>query len=93
MSDFGCAWSIKKGKFKAWGHEIDLFSLKGPVYIYGDFNARTGNAIDIIENDKFDEDFCLENQTTIPKRNSHDSSITKRGNELLDICTINDLLM
>ena len=79
--------------FTSVNDEIESFQKRGQVYIYGDFNARTAKEIDIIEQDKFDTSFGLQNQVNIPKRNSHDKQITSRGKEFLDICKINDIII
>ena len=51
----------------------------------GDLNARTGNERDFIEYDKFDISQHLPN--------SEDQIINTRGNELLDLCKLNDFLI
>ena len=77
--------------FTSVNDEIESFQRMGQVYIYGDFNA-TANETDIIEQDKFDTNFGLQNQVNVPKRNSHDKQITSRGKEFLDICKVNDII-
>ena len=79
--------------FTSVNEEIESFQRMGQVYIYGDFNARTAKEIDIIEQDKFDTNFYLQNQVNIPKRNSQDKQITSRGKEFLDICKINYIII
>ena len=78
--------------FTSVNEEIESFQRMGQVYM-GDFNARTAKEIDIIEQDKFDTNFYLQNQVNIPKRNSQDKQITSRGKEFLDICKINDIII
>ena len=67
--------------------------MMGQLYIYRDFNARTANETDIIEQDKFDTNFGLQNQVNVPKRNSHDKQIKSRGKEFLDTCKVNDIII
>ena len=55
--------------FKTVNEEIEYFQKRGQVYIYGDFNARTAKETDIIEQDKFDINFGLQNEVNTPKRN------------------------
>ena len=41
--------------------EINFFQKKGVTLVQGDLNARTGNAKDFIEYDKFIQQFGIEN--------------------------------
>ena len=70
---------------------LNFSKKKGPIYIFGDFNARTATEHDIIEQDKFDINFGMQNQKRMIKRNSLDEILTSRGKELIDICKINDI--
>ena len=59
----------------------------------GDLNARTANDKDYIESDKPDSYFGIENLSNQNLRNSEDENKNPRGNELLDVCKLNDMLI
>ena len=59
--------------------------------IQGDLNAKTGSLEDTITPDKSDELFELQIDRPPKKRNSRDSAVNPRGNELLDMCKSLDL--
>ena len=71
----------------------DVVSLqeRGDVMLLGDLNARTGNLEDTITPDESDELFELYLEHPPLKRNSQDSTVNSRGNELLDMCKSFDL--
>ena len=94
--------------FNMFNDEISHFSNKGTVLVQGDLNARISNNPDFITSGKVDhleevealsshftEGSILEeenDQEYIP-RNSEDRKENPRGNELLDICKINNLIV
>ena len=59
--------------------------------IQGDLNAKTGILEDTISPDKSDELFELSLNKPPPMRNSQDSAVNFRGNELVDMCKSLDL--
>ena len=79
--------------------DIMHFEQLGNVILQGDFNARTNNATDHTDNSKdgniFDLDEDLLNVTNPPNtRNSLDHApVNKRGQELLDLCKGQNLLI
>ena len=79
--------------FSAVNAEISHFSKKGLVLLQGDFNSRTGREKDYVEYDKSDMYFNVENFSNQSSRNSEDKGKNTRGNEFLDICKLNDLLI
>ena len=75
-------------------NEISIFSNKGKVLLLGDFNARTGNSSDFIENDStelnnFDfqnilpENYIIDNHIN---RNNQDKTCNSQGKDLLELC-------
>ena len=79
--------------FAAVNEEVIFFRKKGTVLLQGDLNARTGEEKDYIESDKTDTYLCVENLDNQNIRNSEDKHKNPRGNELLDICKLNDMLV
>ena len=79
--------------FSAVNDEVTHFSKKGLILLQGDLNGRTGQEKDYLEADKLDSQFCIENLDNQNMRNSEDKSKNTRGNELLDICKLNDMLI
>lgn len=77
---------------KSVNEEVYRFMNKGAVLIQGDFNARTASDKDFAE--FFEEDPILggkgESQVN---RNSEDKNKNPRGEELLDLCKLNNLLI
>ena len=70
---------------------ITFFKNKGNVIINGDFNAKTGNLEDTISPDKSDEEFNITFGNPPLRRNSQDTAVNGRGNEMLDMCKALDL--
>ena len=70
---------------------IEVLKQKGHILISGDLNARTGNLDDPLIPDKYDEEFHICINENPPRRNSQDSVINPRGNDLLDMCKSLDL--
>ena len=68
-----------------------VLGQKGDILLSGDLNARTGNLDDSIIPDKYDEEFLICINENPPKRNSQDSVVNPRGNDLLDMCKSLDL--
>ena len=96
--------STKTEFFSLVNDDIDKFRDKGAVLVQGDLNARTGNEQDFIQSDKFDNSLEIEIQisgTSLESenlnnklsRNSQDKTVNQRGNELLDLCKANDMLI
>ena len=79
--------------FSILNEEIRYFQKKGIVLLQGDLNARTAREKDYIESDKTDMFFGIHNSVDQNERNSEDSKKNPRGNELLDLCKINDILI
>ena len=79
--------------FTSLNEEINMFKKKGVVILQGDLNARTGNQKDFVEYDKFDEEMGVENLNNQCLRNSEDGNTNSRGQELLDVCKLNDFLI
>ena len=79
--------------FTTFNEEIRKFKKKGVTLVQGDFNARTACEKDFIEADKSDSLFGLENLGNQNLRNSEDQNKNPRGNELLDVCKLNDMLI
>ena len=79
--------------FTAINDEVAHFSKKGIVLLQGDLNGRTGEDKDYVEADKSDETLCIENFDNQNMRNSEDKTKNPRGNQLLDICKLNDMLI
>ena len=75
--------------------EIAHYNKKGQVMIQGDLNGRTGEELDFVEADKFDSDLGLDNMNFENQRprNSEDRTKNKRGEEILDLCKMNDLMI
>lgn len=73
--------------------EILRFKEKGQVIIQGDLNARRGQIIDFISDDKYDDTFGIENSDLQTIRNSEDTRSNKRGRDLLDFCKTNDFII
>ena len=74
-------------------NDIAKFSNEDYVILSGDFNARTGSALDHIEEDASvhipgDMPILKHN---LKKRNNYDNQINDRGKTLLDICKTCDL--
>ena len=85
---------VKKNLFEILNEESKKFEKLGDVVMVRDFNARTGQNNDFIQPDPFLEellDFPLANYgKSLPPRNSEDSTVNKRGDELLDFCKTNE---
>ena len=79
--------------FTEINEEITYFRKKGTVLVQGDLNARFGREQEYIEPDKSDAQFGVESPDTHSIRNSEDQNKNTRGNELLDICKLNDMLI
>ena len=81
---------VKKNLWDILNEESKKFETLGDVIMVGDFNARTGHKNDFIQPDPFLEDLLdlpLANYgKSLPPRNSEDSTVNKRGDELLDFC-------
>ena len=82
-------------QFREFSEEIAKFQQKGEVIIQGDLNARTGREKDFVnphlvdENDNHKE---VENMGVI-QRNSEDTIVNKRGEELLELCKSLDMVI
>ena len=76
-----------------FNEEISKFKKKGVTLVQGDFNAQTVCEKDFIEADKLDSLFGLENLSNLNLHNSKDQNKNPRGNELLDVCKLNDMLI
>ena len=63
------------------------------MLLQGDLNDRTGNDNEYIIVDKTDSEMGIENLENQRQRNSEDKTKNARGNELLDICKVNDILI
>ena len=88
--------SIDKTNFDFFAmvnNEISYFSKKGVVLVQRDINSRVGQDTDYVEGDKSDEQFGVENFANQNVRNSEDHNKNTRGDELLDICKLNDMLI
>ena len=70
--------------------EARLFNKKGEIILQGDINARTGNELDFLPKDKFDDLFGIVNEEINPPRNSEDKKVCERGALLLDLCRSGD---
>lgn len=80
--------------FSVVNEEIAYFNKKGQVHIQGDLNARTGTECDRVEAPDINSDLGFNGGDEIKTfRNSEDSCKNPRGNELLDICKANDLMI
>ena len=56
------------------------------MIINGDFNAKTGNEIDYIIPDKYDNDLVTNYTENLHKRNSQDKTIDERGRSIIEMC-------
>ena len=79
--------------FATVNEEINNFRKKGIVLLQGDLNARTGQDNDFVEFDESDKELGVDNFENQCKRNSEDKNKNTRGNDLLDICKVNDMLV
>lgn len=74
--------------------EVRVFSSYGQVFILGDFNARTGDQCDYINDLNLDRYIDLPcayiNNNTLPVRKNHDISVNSFGQKLLSFCREND---
>ena len=66
---------------------------EGIVLAQGGLNARTASEKDFIESGMPDSMFGIENLSNQNLRNSEDQNKKPRGNELLDVCKLNDMLI
>ena len=82
----------KEDFFSVFNEEINSFDNKGTVIIQGDLNARIGKNIDFIMENKL-EILGVENNGNQCERNSEDSTVNVRGNDLIDFCKTNDYLI
>ncbi len=78
--------------FKTLNDEINTFNKKGLILLQGDLNARTSADVDYVEFDELDPILGQEYESQ-GKRNSQDKRKNPRGEELLDLCKGNDLLI
>ena len=85
--------SNKEDFFSVLNEEINTFDKKGTVIIQGDLNARIGKNKDFLTQDKYDETFGILNSNKQYDRNSEDSTVNTRGNDLIDFCKTNDYLI
>lgn len=76
--------SITENPFVTLERDTALYSGKGEIILTGDFNIRVGMNEDTTFLDKLD--------TTIPTRNSQDSTL-KNAKLLLDICRLHQLVI
>ena len=71
-----------------------LLSQGYACYIIGDFNGRTGQALDYIVMDNaseylpLDVDYNVDNQYDVPPRTNQDNVTNNYGRQLLDICKV-----
>ena len=93
--------SHNENDFLILENEIFDFSCKGKIVLLGDFNSRTGEKTDYIENDSMDLN-RLDNENLLPEdyqidycshRNSQDSIANGQGENLLDLCVSSRLRM
>ena len=70
-------------------------SKNGDIIIQGALNGRTGEDLDFIEADKFETDLDIDdlNKDNQILRNSEDKVKNQRGEQCLDLCKLNDLLI
>ena len=75
-------------QFGDLGEDIAKFQQKGEVIIQGDLNARTGREKDFVNLHSIERhtDYREEEEPGIVQRNSEDTFINKRGEELLELC-------
>ena len=82
-------------QFREFSEEIAKFQQKGEVIIQGDLNARTGRGKDFVnphivdENENHKE---VENMGVM-QRNSEDTTLNQRGEELLELCKSLDMII
>ena len=68
---------------------LDNYDETCSICLLGDFNARTANLPDSVQDDSFEN---LDNQEFVPpQRSSQDNSVNKYGHKLLDMCKHLDL--
>ena len=82
-------------QFRDLSEEIAKFQQKGEVIIQGDFNARTGREKDFVNPHIMDENYNhreAENMGVV-QRNSEDTTINPRGEELLELCKSLDMVI
>ena len=82
-------------QFRDLSEEIAKFQQKGEVIIQGDFNARTGRERDFVNSHIMDENYNhreAENMGVV-QRNSEDTTINPRGEELLELCKSLDMVI
>ena len=82
-------------QYRELSEEIAKFQHKGEVIIQGDFNARTGREKDFVNPHIIDENYThreVENMGVL-QRNSEDTTINKRGEELLELCKSLDMVI
>ena len=75
-------------QFSDLASDIAKFQQKGEVIIQGDLNARTGRENDFVNlhNIESHKDYDEEEEPGIRQRNSEDTVINKRGEELVELC-------
>ena len=74
-------------------NDIAYYSAEGFIMLTGDFNARTGSALDFVD---IDQNNHIPGDNLFPKRNlrkrrNYDTHINEHGKSLLDICKSCDL--
>ena len=79
--------------FEHLSNEIRKYEDLGHVFLMGDFNARTGDQSDCIEDlnlDRFLDLPCDDiNYSSLPVRKNHDYSVNHYGHKLLSLCKEN----
>ena len=87
LSPTGTKEHISK-QFSDLASDIAKFQQKGEVIIQGDLNARTGREKDFVNlhNVEGYKEYDEEEESGIGQRNSEDSVINKRGEELVELC-------
>lgn len=79
--------------FEQLNKDIRNYSNLGNVYCTGDFNARTGEKPDHVENIQLDRYTALPDEEIqdIPKRSNNDTHVNSFGNRLLTLCKENKI--
>ena len=77
--------NLDYNEFESVQKDIEHFSGQGTVYPIGDWNSRTGNLLDFIDDNNAQHNFM----STIPdasRRQNVDLAINSHGRKLIDLC-------